>query len=61
MSFKQLAKVMDFGVKKQAICIALLREGFHCRLAMRKPPISEKNRQVRLDWAREYVQWTMAQ
>jgi len=56
MSFKQLAKVMDFGVKKQAICIALLREGFHCRLAMRKPPISEKNRQVRLDWAREHIQ-----
>jgi hypothetical protein len=49
MSFAQLAEVMDFGVKKQAIRTALLREGFHCRLAMRKPPILEKNQKVRLD------------
>ena len=48
MSFTQLAEVLDFEVKKDAICIALLREGFHRRLAMRKPFISEKNRRVRL-------------
>jgi hypothetical protein len=48
MSFQQLAEVMEFGVKKDAICTALLREGFHCRLAMRKPPITEKNQQLRL-------------
>jgi len=29
MSFTQLAEVLEFGVKKQAIRIALLREGFH--------------------------------
>ena len=28
---------------------------------MRKPPISEKNRQYRLQWALEHVNWTMAQ
>ena len=49
MSFTQLAEVMDFGVKKQAIRSALLREGFHRRLAMRKPPITEKNRRLRKD------------
>jgi transposase len=43
ISFVQLAEVMDFGVKKQAIRTALLREGFHRRLAIRKPPITEKN------------------
>ena len=48
MSFQKLAEVLDFGIKKQAIRSALLREGFHRRLAMRKPPISEKNRQLRL-------------
>lgn len=60
MSFVQLAAVLEFGVKKDAIRTALLREGFHRRLAMRKPPITEKNRQVRLQWALEHVNWTMA-
>ena len=52
---------MDFGVKKQAIQTALLREGFHYQLAMRKPPITEKNQQIRLAWALEHVEWTMKQ
>ena len=55
MSFQQLSEVMDFGVKKQAIRSALLKEGFHRRLAMRKPPISETNRRHRLKWAHEHV------
>jgi len=50
MSFAQLTAAMNFGVKKDAIRSALLKEGFHRRLAMRKPPISEKNRQLRLQW-----------
>ncbi len=29
MSFAKLAEVLDFGVKKDAICTALLCEGFH--------------------------------
>lgn len=50
---------MDFGVKKQAIRTTLLREGFYRRLAMRKPPIIEKNQQIRLAWALKHVEWTM--
>ena len=61
MSFAQLADVLDYGVKKDAIRSALLREGFHRCLAMRKPPISEKNRQIRLQWALEHVNWTIEQ
>jgi Transposase len=61
MSFTKLAKVLDFGVKKQAIRTALLHKGFHRRLAIRKPPISEKNRQLRLQWALEHVDWTLKQ
>jgi len=61
MSFAKLAEVLDFGVKKQAIRTALLREGFHRRLAMRKPPITEKNRKIRLAWAEEHVKWTLEQ
>jgi transposase len=48
MSFAQLAKVLDFGVKRDAIRTALLCKGFHLRLAMRKPPIIKTNRKVRL-------------
>jgi len=47
MPFSKLAEVMDFEFKKDAIRTALLREGFHRRLAMRKPPITEKNRKLR--------------
>jgi Transposase len=61
MSFAKLAEVLDFGVKKDAICSALLREGFHRRLAMRKLPITEKNRKIRLAWAKEHVNWTLEQ
>ena len=48
MSFAKLAEVLDFGVRRDAIRNALLREGFHRRLAMRKPLIIEKNRRLRL-------------
>lgn len=61
MSYAQLAEVMDFGVRRWAIRSALLREGFYRRLAMRKPPISEANRKIRLAWAKEHVKWTIDQ
>lgn len=61
MSYEQLANTLDFGVGRHAIRTALLKEGFHRRLAMRKPPISEKNRQIRLQWATDHVNWTMEQ
>lgn len=48
MSFTKLAEVLDFSIRKDAIRNALLREGFYRRLAMRKPPITEKNRRLRL-------------
>ena len=48
MSFQKLTEVLNFRVKKQAIRSALIREGFYRRLAIRKPPISEKNRVLRL-------------
>jgi len=61
LSFEKLAEVIDYGVKKDAIRTALLREGFYRRLAMRKPPVSEANRVKRLNWALEHVNWTMEQ
>ena len=39
MSHKQLAFTLEFNVTEDIIRRALDREGFHRRLAMRKPPI----------------------
>ena len=61
LSFQQLAEELDFGVGRKAIRAALVKEGFHRRLAMRKPPISERNRVIRLQWAEEHLNWTQAQ
>jgi hypothetical protein len=61
MSFQQLAEAIDFGVKKDAIHSALLKEEFHRCLTMCKPLISETNRRHRLKWAHEYLGWTMEQ
>ena len=55
MNYQELAKEFwywDAGYK--AIKAALDREGFHLRWAMRKPPISEKNRKLRLAFAKEH-------
>ena len=48
LSFQQLAEEWDFGVGKKAIRAALLKEGFHQRLAMKKPLISARNQAIRL-------------
>ncbi len=62
MNYKELAKEFwywDAGHK--AIKTALDREGFHLRWAMRKPPISEKNRKLRVAFAKEHRKWTFEQ
>ena len=61
LSFQQLAEELDLGVGRWAIRAALIKEGFHRRLAMRKPPISERNRVIRLQWAQDHVNWTQPQ
>ena len=61
MTYTQLAEALDFGVKRDAIRTAVAREGFHRRLAMRKPPISPTNQKLRYEWAVEHVDWTLDQ
>jgi len=61
MSYIQLANTLEFSVGRHTIRAALLREGFHRRLAMRKPPISPTNQRLRKAWAEEHVNWTMEQ
>ena len=40
------------------ICLALQRTRYKRYVALRKPPISEKNRQLRLDFALEHINQT---
>ena len=57
-SYAELATAMDFGVGKEAIRKAYKRLGFRRSIAIRKPPVSELNRQRRLEFAREHAHWT---
>ena len=44
-----------------AVQNCLERRGYGRRVALRKPILSPKNRQARLDWAWAHVHWTMEQ
>jgi len=61
MSYEKVAQAMEFGVTARVIRKALENHGFHRRIAMRKPPISETNRQKRLQWALHHRDWTQEQ
>lgn len=62
MTFKELSQEFCYWeCGPEAIENALKREGFGLRSAMRKPPISEKNRKLRLKFAKEHRDWTFQQ
>jgi transposase len=52
---------LDLNVSHYAVRNTLQKAGFSRRVARRKPPISERNRQARLRWAIEHVEWTIEQ
>jgi hypothetical protein len=55
MTYEQLTSHFCWwGIKKDRIRNALEREGFHKRVAMCKPLISEKNQKLRLQFAIEH-------
>ena len=59
MTFLQLSVVL-FNGKYSQYCIrsALRCNGFNRYIAYRKPPISEKNQQLRLQFALDHANWT---
>ena len=62
MPYFQVAAVLDWpDVGEYAIQHALEKEGYHRRVGRVKPPISEKNRVLRLAWAEEHLMWTWKQ
>ena len=61
MPYFEVAIELNWNVSESAIRRALHKEGYHRRIARRKPPISEVNRVTRLAWAIEHRFWTREQ
>ena len=61
MTLLEVSTILEYHVGPGAIEHALKKYGYHRRIARRKPPISEKNRGIRLIWAKEHINWTSEQ
>ena len=55
MTYTQLIKQLDLKVLRYTLSRALLRHGYHRYIACRRPFISDKQQQKRLDWAQRHV------
>jgi hypothetical protein len=58
MPFWKVAIEIGFGVGEHTIRRTLARAGYTRHIALRKPPISETNRKLRLAFAHEHLSWT---
>ncbi|KAJ9292418.1 hypothetical protein DTO271G3_8799 [Paecilomyces variotii] len=61
MPYKKLIRHFNLDISEAVLARALKKRGYSRYIARRKPPISEKNRQLRLAWAREHLNWSIEQ
>jgi hypothetical protein len=61
MPYKEVTRALQLPVCKATLRKALARRGYHRCKALRKPPLSERTRALRLTWALEHVNWTREQ
>ena len=61
MPYYELAARLNWNISESTIRRALRKENMFRRIARKKPPISETNKQTRLRWAREHVDWIREQ
>ena len=61
MPFIQVSEELHLFVSESVMRRAMQKEGIFRRLARGKPPISEKNRLLRLAFAHEHLNWTRLQ
>ena len=60
MAFKELPNALSWDVSQYAIRYALRQNGFERHPALRKPPITENTRALRLAIANERLNWTLS-
>jgi len=63
MSYQALAEgpFAEWEVTQYAIRTALRSRGYTRRVAHAKPPLTERNRQIRATWAQEHLHWSAEQ
>jgi len=63
LSFQALAEgpFAHFNVSKDTIRRAFFKRGYQCYPITSKPPLSEKNRRIRLEFALTHGEWTLEQ
>ena len=61
LSYTGLSSALDLGVSVDVIRAALQKRGYKRYIARQKPPLSEKNKELRLAWAQEHKDWTLQQ
>jgi hypothetical protein len=61
MPFYRLCQELNLPVGPTALARALKKRGYTRCIALRKPPLSDHNKRVRLAWALEHVNWTTEQ
>jgi hypothetical protein len=55
---KELPRWLGWTYGEKAVRTAFQKEGYCRGVRRRTPPISEKNRRLRLAWAEEHKDWT---
>lgn len=60
-SYKKVIKELNLPVGETALARALRKRGYHRCKSLRKPPLSEQSKHIRLAWALEHINWTMEQ
>ncbi|KAL0948726.1 hypothetical protein HGRIS_001452 [Hohenbuehelia grisea] len=55
--FTELANSLQLDVSESTICRTLAGEGYHRRVARRRPFLTKVQKQGRMRWAREYMHW----
>jgi transposase len=61
MLYKTVIKELQLPVCKSTLRKALARRRYHRRKALRKPPMTERTRIIRLNCALEHINWTREQ
>lgn len=58
VQWKNIPEILGWECGEKAIRAAFKKEGFVRRIARRKPPLTERHKRDRLQWAWEHIFWT---